>query len=243
MEQMWKKHFWTSISAQHFFRSGSQPVAALQLVSFCVNQCKCRYGILVTFKEDCPKKQIVTREQTGTGHHVSRAVKTWQDAGLKTGPHWSNGNLRPNTFRRGQWPPHHLLSLGVFVQVTKTTFELGRHSKTTIWLLNTQLPVWGRLRVVDKKKIIIMTSHISNTRGSRAAALQSMLVGSRSVSNAESISKKGALQDVNTKRFSCCQCGHISRPSSLSSLKTGSLKYIKRYCSLMDSRMRKKKKN
>lgn len=68
----------------------------------------------------------------------------------------------------------------------------------------------------DKKKI--MTSLISYTRGSRAAVLQRMLVGSLSVSNTESISKKGALQDVNTKRFSCCQCGHISRPSSLKTI-------------------------
>lgn len=42
-----QKHFWTSVLAQHFFRSESQPVATLQVVSFCVNQCKYRYGILV----------------------------------------------------------------------------------------------------------------------------------------------------------------------------------------------------
>lgn len=47
-----------------------------------------------------------------------------------------------------------------------------------------------------------MTSHISYTRGSCAAVLQRMLVGSLSLSNMESISKKGALQDVNKQKGS-----------------------------------------
>lgn len=214
-----QKHLWTFVSAQHFLGQNLNLLLPRRLFPYCVNQRKCRYGIWVTFKEDCPKKKIAPKEQNGSGHQVSRVVKTWQDAGLKTGRSGQMVIWDQTHLVWGQWPPHHPVCLGVFVQVTKTTFELGRHLNTTIWHLNTQLPV-----------------HISYTRGSRAAVLQRMLMGSRCVSNAESISKKGALQEVNTKRFSCCHCGHISHPSSLSSLKNVSLN---QYCSSMGSRMRK----
>lgn len=58
-----QKHFWTSISAQN-----PNLLLPCRLFPYVLTSVNADMGYWL---EDCPKKQIITKEQTGTGHHVS----------------------------------------------------------------------------------------------------------------------------------------------------------------------------
>lgn len=111
-------------------------------------------------------KKTAPKEQTGTGHQVSWVVKTrcW----FKNWALWSNGNLRPNTFSVGSvtsTPPSPPWSVCAgHKNNIQTRATLENCNVTPEYTASS-------LRVVDKKKS--MTSHISYTRGSRAAVLLS----------------------------------------------------------------------